>query len=132
MGIKETNISKQIMKRVSLLGTRLFRVNTGMAWAGKVKRKFPNGDILLGGAYPIQMGLITGGSDLIGWHPVIITQSMVGKRVAVFTAPEVKTPGVVTNDDQHKFIKNVREAGGIAGVVYSEEQAAALIGAWPN
>lgn len=130
MGVQETNISKRVQKALSKLGTRLFRVNTGFAWAGVVKKKFPNGDILLGNAYPMRMGLVNGGSDLIGWHPVIITQAMVGKRVAVFAAPEVKTDTGSPNPDQVTFIRVVTEAGGIAGVVRSAEDAEALIAAW--
>lgn len=132
MALQETNISKQIQKTLSKMGTRLFRVNTGLAWAGRAK-KLPNGDVLIKDAYPVRMGLVNGGSDLIGWHPIIITQAMVGKRVAIFAAPEVKTDtGGDGNPDQKNFIKVVKAAGGIAGIVRSDGEAAALIMAWPN
>lgn len=140
MALQETNISKQIQKTLSKMGTRLFRVNTGTAWAGKPIKlaagqlyKAKHGDVVIQGAYPVRMGLINGGSDLIGWHPIVITPEMVGKRVAVFAAPEVKTDvGGNGNPDQKNFIKVVKEAGGIAGIVRSDDEAAALIAAWPN
>lgn len=132
MGIAESNITKRAMKAASRLGTRLFRVNTGLAWAGIVKKKFTNGDILLGSAYPIHMGLVTGASDLIGWHSIIITPQMVGKKVAIFTAPEVKTDSGFASPEQNNFIKVVNEAGGIAGVIRSEEDITNLILGWPN
>lgn len=140
MGIRESNISKQIMKAVSKLGTRLFRVNTGTAWVGKPIKLVAGqlwragaGDVLIKDAYPIRMGLITGGSDLIGWHPMVITQAMVGRRVAVFAAPEVKTDvGGHGSPEQRNFIKVVKEAGGIAGIVRSAEEAEVLFNSWPD
>lgn len=139
MGIEESNITARVLKRVSRLGTRLFRVNTGLAWAGKVIKlragqvyKASDGDIVIKGAYPIRMGLITGGSDLIGWHPITISAEMVGCRAALFAAPEVKTDTGRPTKEQITFIRNVREAGGIAGIVKSEDEAVDLILEWPK
>jgi hypothetical protein len=41
---------------------------------------------------------------------------MVGKRIAVFTAVEVKTKTGRVSDEQKRFIKNVNDAGGIAKI----------------
>ena len=62
----------------------------------------------------IQYGLSIGSSDLIGWHSAEVTPGMVGKRVAIFTAVEVKRPGKPLTNEQNVFLRNVREAGGIA------------------
>lgn len=57
-------------------------------------------------------------SDLIGGTPIVVTPSMVGKRIMVFTAVEVKKtswkPGEHTQRErgQLRFINAVRAAGG--------------------
>ncbi len=95
---------------------RLFRNNSGMGWAGKeIDRR--NGLLVISNPRPLHAGLCTGSSDLIGWKSVVITPEMVGRRVAVFKAKEVKTPGTVTSDDQFNFLRQVRAAGGIAELV---------------
>ncbi|KKL44805.1 hypothetical protein LCGC14_2362030, partial [marine sediment metagenome] len=79
----------------------------------------------------ISMGLTKGSSDLIGWTPVEITPAMVGSTAAVFTAIEVKrSKGGVTTTEQKRFIKRVKQAGGIAGVAASAEAAVDIIGRW--
>lgn len=62
----------------------------------------------------IQTGLCTGSSDLIGWTVREISQADVGKRVAVFTAIEVKSERVKTTDEQKRFLAAVEASGGIA------------------
>lgn len=69
-----------------------------------------------------------GGSDLIGWTPVIVTPDMVGKPVAVFTAVENKTSSGKATSAQANFIEQVRKAGGIAGVCRSGDDAKRLLG----
>ncbi|MCH6559741.1 hypothetical protein IH799_05225, partial [candidate division KSB1 bacterium] len=73
-----------------------------------------------------------GGSDLIGWTRVKITQKMLGNTVAVFTALEVKTPdwkGPKNNRElrQQHFIQTVAKNGGIAGFVRSPHEAKLLV-----
>lgn len=57
-----------------------------------------------------------GSSDWIGFQSVVVTQEMVGKRVAVFVAVEAKAPKTGPSDDQIKFIDRIQAAGGKAGV----------------
>jgi len=63
-------------------------------------------------------------SDLIGYTVVEITPDMVGKKVAVFTAIEVKRKGA-TKDARYKaqenFTNQVRNNGGIASIINSLE-----------
>jgi len=119
----ENNITKKIMLTMSRLGSRLFRVNTGRAYAGRAKRIAGSRDYVIFQARHITMGLTTGGSDLIGWTPIEITQEMVGKTVAVFSAVEVKTPKRKATQKQLQFIERVTQAGGFACVAYSEKES---------
>jgi len=51
---------------------------------------------------------------------------MVGRRVAVFTAVEIKADTSPT-PEQINFIEAVQEAGGIAGVAHSADEAEGII-----
>lgn len=68
-----------------------------------------------------------GGSDLLGWTPVTITQQMVGRTVAVFTAVEVKAPRGKPTEAQRNFIDQVLQAGGYAGIARSAAEALQII-----
>lgn len=130
----ETAILKLCMLRLSKLGTRIFRNATASGWVGKSERAtvkkqvwvYP-GDVIVRQAHPLQAGLCIGSSDLIGWTPVTVTDEMVGRRVALFTAAEAKTDTGRLSDDQERFLEAVRAAGGIAGVVRSPDDAEKLV-----
>jgi len=78
----------------------------------------------------IAAGLLSpGASDLIGLMPITITQDMVGQRVAVFMAIEVKTSTGSIRPEQTAFIDKIRRYGGISGVARSADDAAELISA---
>jgi len=85
-----------------------------------------------------QMNKYTKSSDLIGLTPVVITQEMVGRTVAVFTAIETKREGYepVGNEQvdhytaQQRFCDLVLRNGGIAGIVDSSEKAVGVIKEW--
>ena len=95
-------------------GVRVFKNDVGMA-------TLDNGS-------KIRYGLRPGSSDLIGWTSKEITPEMVGNMVAVFTAVEVKKPGGKgASDNQKIFIRNVIDAGGIAGIARSVDEAKELI-----
>jgi hypothetical protein len=79
---------------------RLFRNNVGLATTA-------NG-------HTIRYGLCKGSSDLIGWTSITITPDMVGKKIAIFTAVELKTKHVKLSPEQANFIAQVNAAGGIA------------------
>jgi hypothetical protein len=125
--MNETNLTKTIMLAVSMLrGTVTFRNNTGMGWTGDSVRR-PDGSVIIREARPLHAGLCKGSSDLIGWTERVITPDMVGKRVAVFTAVEIKTARGRATVEQLNFIERVRQAGGIAGIARSPEDAQNLI-----
>lgn len=131
----EQNLQKLIMIGVSqLLTTKIFRNNVGMGWIGKSKRintpttvKLMPGDVIIQNARPLHAGLCEGSSDLIGWTERTITPDMIGKKVAIFTAVEVKTITGKTSAPQLNFIQRIRDGGGIAGIARTPEEAQNLI-----
>ena len=125
----EGEIGKRIMLRASELGKRLFRNNTAMGWAGKVQinhEKDGSLTAVVRKAHPLHAGLCVGSSDLIGFTPTIVTQEMVGRVVAVFTAVEVKD-GTKPTPEQLNFIEQVKKAGGIAGIAHSVDEFEGLL-----
>lgn len=115
--MSETSIVKLIQLALAKIGVRLFRNNIGM-----FTDDFGN---------KVRYGLAPGTSDLIGWRSFMITSEMVGRRIAVFVAVEVKKPGARTDKErlelQLNFIRVVNEAGGIAFIAQSVEEAERLI-----
>lgn len=66
-------------------------------------------------------------SDLIGWTEIIVTEEMIGQRLAIFTAIEVKSEKWKPSKDereekQNNFIKWVKSRGGIASMVNTVEE----------
>ena len=92
MAAKERSIQAAIQLACSRKGIRLFRNSTGLGFIGRVVER-DGSRITLSAARVLHAGLVKGGSDLIGWSPLVITPDMVGKSVAMFTAVEVKTQG---------------------------------------
>jgi hypothetical protein len=125
--MNETNLTRAIMLKVGsmLQNVRIFRNNVGTGWTGKVIHQ--GSRVIIENPRPLQAGLCQGSSDLIGWTTVEVTPEMVGKKIALFTAVEVKTPNGRISDEQVNFIQRVREAGGIAGAVRSEADAVSLL-----
>ncbi len=130
---KEKHVQDDIMRSIgSRPDCRLFRNNVGQAYQGQVI-----GDnaysVTLKNPKRIKYGLTAGSSDLIGWQSLKITPDMVGKKVAVFLAIEVKRPGRITSnkktlDKQRNFINQVNASGGIAGIVRDVRDAEVLVG----
>lgn len=112
----ESLILKEIIAALSMSGVPLWRNNTGKARTmdGRfIKFGIPSAD--------------GGGSDLIGITPVTITSDMVGKKIGVFTAVEVKSKSGRATAAQNQFIENVKRLGGFAGVARSDSDATDLI-----
>lgn len=125
--VSENQIQKDIMLYVSKLGHRLFRVNTGMGWAGKstpftkkmLVQVYP-GDVLVRQARPLYAGLTEGGSDLIGWT-----------ADGHFIAIETKTINGKTDKErlekQKNFIAQINKAGGIAFIARSVDDVIKIL-----
>ena len=118
----------------------LFRLNSGKAWlsgAGPAQR-LQDGSVLVPAARPIALGLaltngdpVVGQSDLLGWHSVVVTQEMVGTKVAVVTGIETKrTKGGHKREGQINFANQLEIAGGISGFASSPEEAKQIINDW--
>lgn len=111
--MSEKNIQTNIMLAASQNGATIFRNNVGQA-------VYPSGR-------RVDYGLCKGSSDLIGWRTVTVTPDMIGKRLALFLAIEVKTTTGAIRKEQITFINNVRNAGGLAGVARTPDDAVALL-----
>lgn len=96
---------------------KLFRNNTGAY-------RDQNGQF-------VRFGLCVGSSDLIGLRSVVVTPDMVGKKVALFSAIEVKAEKGRPTADQTRFLHVVSEMGGLAGIARSEEDAGVILGVTP-
>lgn len=125
----EALIARQILLAVGAApDITLFRNNTGQGWQGERSAASNQHQIILVKPRPLHAGLCEGSSDYIGFKSVEITPDMVGRRLAVFTAVEVKTGRGVTSAQQAAFIAAVLQAGGIAGVARSPDEAKRLLG----
>lgn len=137
--MKESNVLRSIWLAAAKT-TILFRVNTGRAWlsGGGKPIRMRDGSVSLPAARPIALGLslpngdpVTGTHDLVGWTPVTITPSMVGKRIAAFTSIEAKnSDGGRQSKEQVTWRDNVQRVGGISGFASSPEEAEAIISDW--
>lgn len=111
MGQHESNLRTKTENELTTW-QRLWRINCGMAWAGKIISK-KNGIIKLANPRPF-FGTPAGTPDMIGFDSIIITPEMVGKRVAVFTGSEIKaTKYDKLEDNQIKFKNLYVKMGGI-------------------
>lgn len=105
-------VLRNILLACGRAGVRLWRNNTG-ALEDKTGRV-------------VRYGLCKGSSDLIGFCTVTVTEDMIGQRLAVFVALEVKDKGRLTTE-QAQFLDVVRQAGGIAAEVRSVADAEAAL-----
>ena len=133
--MQETNIVRKIMLAIGInTNIRIFRNNTGSAWIGAsvkfTKRQSVNveaGDVLIKNARFFNAGLCVGSSDLIGIKSTEITPDMVGQKIAIFTAIEVKQPNGRTSKEQINFINMVNSLGGIAFIAHSDDEAKSFL-----
>jgi VRR-NUC domain. len=117
--MKETPILRRILLALGARhDVRLFRNNVGVALHADGSR--------------VVYGLAPGSSDLIGLTSITVTPEMVGRRLAVFTAIEVKTIKGRPTDEQLAFVAMTKRMGGIAGIARSPEEAEALLAAGPT
>jgi hypothetical protein len=101
---------------------RAFRNTVGEGWVGKAKR-LDGGAVLIRNSRYVTFGLAPGSADLIGWHSVLVTPDMVGRRLARFAGWEVKSSDGESRDNQERFLAMLDSHGGIAGIVRSPEEA---------
>lgn len=120
--MSETDLQRRIQLAVSAPDVRLWRNSVGEAWLGRTF-SIRDGRLVSGKASRVRFGLAPGSSDLIGLRSAIITPEMVGRRVAIFAAVEVKGERTPTMNEQAAFVRMVIEQGGLAGFARSERDA---------
>jgi hypothetical protein len=113
MGRRENPLQNAISLVAPRLGARLLRNNSGR-FQDKTGRWVHFG--LGNSGQPTN----SGSSDLIGPTTIVITQEMVGREMAIFTAVEAKAGSPVT-EEQTAFLKMVRDRGGIACLAHTVE-----------
>ena len=144
----ENPIMREIWRDLSRGTRRLFRNNVGSGWAGgdrfrkalkvtpqnisEVRAKIRTDDVIVPNARPLHAGLQKGSADNVGWETleIQITPAMVGRtiRLAVFLSVESKrSHGGRLEPDQRTWLEQVRQAGGIAVVARSPEEARAAV-----
>ena len=115
MANAETTLQQQIRLAVGTSPeTRIFRNQVGSLPDPRTGRL-------------VTFGLARGSADLIGWRTITVTQAMVGTRLAVFTSIEVKVPTGRVRPEQQAWLEAVLQAGGIAVIARSVEDAVAII-----
>ena len=113
----EKDVERTLILHASQCGSTLFKNNVG-------KLRDERGNI-------VNFGLCKGSSDLIGWTPITNTPDMVGSKIAVFTAVEVKlnkNGKYRATEEQKNFINAVKYNGGYAGVADCKEDFHQIIG----
>ena len=113
----ESEIQQAIQLEAPKMGVTLLRNNSG-AFKDETGRLVRYGLGQISNTQPYKS------SDLIGWTEVVVTPEMVGQRIAIFTAVEIKRQSwKATKDEreekQRNFINWIKARGGIAGMVNS-------------
>lgn len=125
----ESDILKYVQLALSKLRVTIFRSNTGLGWVGRTISHNAR-EITLADPRALHAGLTKGSSDLIGWQSVTVTPEMVGKRIAIFTAIEVKGPAGRLTADQKNFLNVVTNAGGCAFMARGDQDAVNQLTIW--
>lgn len=137
----ENETQKQIWAKLSKLGGRFFRINTGRAWLSSLG---PKGCVktvqgmMVKQPRSVALGFSTtsgesvvGTLDLQGYVKVVITQEMVGETVAVYSCVDAKrSEGGKRTKEQQETIDRVTRDGGIAGFANSPEEAELVVNRW--
>ena len=125
--MNEADIQARIQLAIGgLPGVRLFRNSVGGAWSGEVLEQSAD-RLLLSRPRYTRYGLCPGSADLVGWRTLRIGPQHVGQTIAQLLSVEVKTARGKARDDQRNWTARVTEAGGLAGVCRSPEEAHRLL-----
>ncbi len=114
MGAKARKIQAEHLRSLPK-NKRLFPINAGLGWVGSIVRQTP-GLIILKNPRPLHAAP-PGWPDLCGWETIEITPDMVGKKIAVFVAEEIKADGDRLTPPQKRFRKMVEKMGGVYRVI---------------
>jgi hypothetical protein len=109
----ESDTQSLIRQQVGNGPVRLFRNNVGAT-------KDASGRL-------IRFGLAKGSADLIGWVSREVLPEDVGNKIAQFVSIEVKSKSGKPRPDQIAWKDAVNNAGGLAGIARSVEDAKEII-----
>jgi len=131
MGQLENSVWKKTVLALSKVpGLRIFRNNVGQAWAGNGRRMTPGevyvargGERLIFNPRPVSFGLFKGSADGIGWVPVVVTEKMVGKTLAIFLSVETKAGLGKQSTEQKTWQEVVTQFGGVSIVASDPDLA---------
>ena len=132
MATPEARASQDVKLRASQHGMKMYRNNSGALKCPKTGRLIRFG---LGNTTK-KLNMKRKSSDEIGYKTIVITTEMVGKKVGVFSAIEIKKLGFVHREvypegsrekPQKEFMDRVIEAGGIAGFASCPEDVDRLL-----
>jgi hypothetical protein len=116
--------------RVAIAENKLgacFRINVGTAWTGNDIKTLPDGSKLIKNPRPFKTGVQKGFTDLFVATPTIITEDMVGKKIAVACFIEVKTKHNKPEPEQIEFMEDIQKWGARAGVARSVKDAVLIL-----
>ena len=114
MGSKARKIQTEYLQSLPD-NKRLFAINAGLGWQGKVVKH--TGDILiLKNPRPLHAAP-TGWPDLCGWETVKITRDMIGQKIAVFCGEEIKAGNDKLTKGQKTFGDLLKKMGGFFKVI---------------
>lgn len=143
----ESHIQARIRLAIGAPGTGItvWRNQVGTGWQGanplgrmptrpltaaqlpEARAALQPGDVILRHPRMLTAGLCPGSSDLICLQRLRITPELVGQVIGRFVAIEVKAPGKGAEPAQRTFLDNVNQAGGVAGVARSVDEAWGLL-----
>lgn len=122
----ETQLLRSILIHCSNGSVRLFRNTVGSAWVGV--SQWVDGMILVRRPMRVTFGLSVGSADIVGWRTITITPDMVGQQIAQFVSIEAKTKRGRMTKEQQAWLDTVYDAGGVAVVARSVEDAQKAVG----
>lgn len=135
----EKEVRRDILKKTNAPKSRTTLLSnvTGRGFVGQLINKaemYKTGQAIISNARHISFGLgavIRGQSggfpDLIGWTTIEITEKHIGKKIAVFTAIEVKRKGKKPSEIQTSRLNLLQRAGALADWCDNEDDAERLI-----
>lgn len=107
----ERTIIARVLREIDPEIDRLFRINAGMGWIGRVVKRTDDA-IIIANPRPLHAAP-AGWPDLFGWRTVKIGAEHIGQLLAVVRAVEIKAGRDRLSDRQRKFAKMLEAMGGI-------------------
>ena len=122
----EANIQALGRLAASKDGAVTFRNQVGAGWVcpPKQSKKYTKDGkryVLLENPRWIEYGLAVGSADTVGWKTEVITQEMVGQKIARFVSIEYKDNDGKARKGQPEWCNAVWNAGGYAGFARSDD-----------